>query len=281
MKTYIPLHWFVYCDQTEFVFASKDFSIKRFSASEVNLHPSLLSESNRAEIQMADWALIAPGVDQEAIAQNANLLMVTFWLMSESVSPFIKFRLGPDAQECAILHDTMQPNLIADLPLEEYRTQILEEIDEAYQELKLANGQLASSRPHNAIYFLYLATHTTHWIDRFAFLMSALEAVFGNDHSQSKIKGQKGVTETIKTRVNNFVGDTSVCSPKLLGELYDTRSRIVHGDIRANKDPEENLRTLKAMEDIVKRCFRKIAQSKVFRQFGDKLTRSTFLTSLD
>jgi hypothetical protein len=281
MKTYIPLHDFVYYDQSQFVFGGNDFVLTCFSAFDETTGSFLLSESNIAEIQMADWALVAPGLDQDAIAQNANLLIMTFWLMSENVSPVIKFRLGPNAQDCAILHDVMQPNLVADPPLEEYRTQVLKDIDEVYQELKLANGQTASSRPHNAIYFLFLATHTTHWIGRFAFLMSALEAVFGNDYSRTKSKGQKGVTETIKTRVSHFVEDAAVCSPELVGELYNTRSRIAHGDIRANEDPSENLRTLKLLEDIVKRCFRKIVQKKVFYQFGDKLTRDAFLTSLD
>jgi len=255
MKTYIPLHWFVYHEQHEFVFANNDFSISRFSASEEMLQSILLSGHDREEIQMADWALVAQDLDQDAIKQNANLLITTFWLMSENVCPFIKFRLGPNAQDCAVQHDVMQPNLVDEPPLEEYQTQALKDIDGAYQELKLANAQTSSSRPHNAIYFLYLATHTTHWIGRFAFLMNALEAVFGNDHSPAKTKGQKSVTETIKTRVSHFVGDTATCSPELMADLYNTRSRIVHGDIHANEDPAENLRTLKLMEDTVKRCF--------------------------
>jgi len=281
MKTHFPLHWFVYHDQTEFISTSKCFSISPFSATDVAPRSSILSEDNLAEIQIADWALVAPGLDQDAITQEANLLIMTFWLMSENVSPFIKFRLGPNSQDCSILSDVMQPNLVADPPLEEYGTQALKNIDEAFQELQLANSQTASSRPHNAIYFLYLATHTAHWIGRFSFLMSAMEAVFGNDHSPTKIKGQKGVTETIKTRVSHFVDDAAVCSTELVGELYNTRSRIAHGDIRANENPGENLRTLKPMEDIVKRCFLKIIQNKVFRQFGDKASRDTFLTSLD
>jgi len=148
----------------------------------------------------------------------------------------------------------------------------LERIDQGFK--ASIEMDAISYRCHNALYFMYLATHTTHWIDSFMFLMSTLETIFSKDE-------RGGATKTICTRVSSFLEPKSRCEYSDIDHLYDIRSRIVHGNIMAKKDPGENLKKLHHLQYIVIECMKKILQEKVYLKFIDKKSRDSYLGTLN
>lgn len=106
------------------------------------------------------------------------------------------------------------------------------------------------------------------------FLMNSLEALFSKDQSG-------GATKTICTRVSSFLGFKSLCEYNDIYHLYDIRSRIVHGNIVAKKEPGENLKELRHLQFVVIECMKKILQEKVYLKFIDKKTRDSYLGTLN
>jgi flavorubredoxin len=131
-----------------------------------------------------------------------------------------------------------------------------------------------SARCHNALYFIYLGFHTTHWIESFVFLMNSLEALFSKDASG-------GSTKTICTRVSSFLDFKTHCEYDDIEHLYDIRSRIVHGNIVAKKVPDKNLKELHHLQFVIIECMKKILQEKVYLKFVDKKTRDSYLGALN
>jgi hypothetical protein len=131
-----------------------------------------------------------------------------------------------------------------------------------------------SPRCHNALYFLYLAYTTIHWIESFMFQMSALEAIFSKDDPG-------GATKTICGRVSSFLGSKEGAKYEDLEDLYATRSDIAHGRIVLNEEPLENLRQLHRVQSVNLCCMKKILQDKVYLAFKDKETRDSYLAAFD
>jgi hypothetical protein len=145
-------------------------------------------------------------------------------------------------------------------------------IDTGFQNLTKMDG--ISPRCHNAIYFLFLAFHHTHWIVSFMFLMNTLEAIFSKDTPGA-------ATETICTRVSSILESKPGCNFDDIFQLYEIRSRIVHGNIVANKEPIEYLKHLHHLQDIVIECMKKLLNERIYSKFEDKETRDSYLGTLN
>ncbi len=271
MLVLMPLFQFAYVDDVDYKFTDRRFSIRSFRVAEI---PSidLFSAHDRQQMGHARWAIVADTNDLSKYENDINLLIMAFRILSDDLSPFIKYRLSPDASFCSIIHETMTNIHIGPRMRQIYRVDDLSNIDNSYSSLKAANE--TSGRLHNACYFLYRAFHNTHWVDSFLFFMSALEAVFSKDS-----KG--GATATICRRVSKFLNDPTSCSYDDVNNLYDIRSRIVHGDLRASDDPAENLRHLKKLERLTIHCFRKLIAIDGFAHFKDRILRDNYLSALD
>jgi hypothetical protein len=282
---YIPLFEFSGIDEPYFRFFDSAFSIENVGIETDLSRAMALSEIDRLQISGTEWAIIVDGdfyktcrnkplIDQ--IQNDVNLLVITFRLLGLGAWPSIRFLIPEDVEvETVVFYNTMQINRFEEVSWEVYTKPKLEKIDNAYQILVKAYSEVKYARAHNAIYFAYLATHTIHWIQAFIFWMSALEALFSKD-----CRG--GATKTIKTRVNAYICDPNVCNISDIEEVYEIRSRIVHGDICASdKLPDENLQSLWKIESIARACFSKLIETNDFRHYSKANDRNRFVERLD
>lgn len=279
MNLYMPLECFHFHDdgQSKYSFSKSPFRIERDALTKEMRDGiselGLFSKWSLDQIRSSFCFLIAEGMDAESIKQDANLLMMTFWLLGDDITPFYRFVISEDNRNDSVQHSQLEPNCVDDPPWERYSFSRLDQIDQAYSILKSTDA-IRWSRPHNAIYFLYMGLHTHHWISRFSSLMTCLESVFGKNE-------RRGMTQRIASRASNFVSDASVCTKADILELYDTRSRITHGDIKANEEPAKNLRHLKRLERVVKACFRKIIDTQAFDHYQNELSKERYLSQFD
>ena len=63
-------------------------------------------------------------------------------------------------------------------------------------------------------------------------------------------------------------------------DLYDTRSRMAHGNIQAGTS-DENLAKLKHLEDITIACFQKLIDANLFNLYTTKPERDRFVSQWD
>lgn len=128
-----------------------------------------------------------------------------------------------------------------------------------------------SYRTHNAIYFLYRAFHTTHWVDSFIFLVSFLESLFSKDD-------KRGATRIICTRVNRVINDSKIVTYDQMEKLYNVRSEMVHGKIDLTDNmPKENLEDLKSLENISIAVLEKYIKNNLYESYNTNEQREKLL----
>lgn len=226
-------------------------------------------------MEFEHWSIVAEAADLTGYEADLNLLLMTFRIESDDLSPFVMYKLMDTAEQCSRSLDIMYFTLVESRLLEVYSLDDIKRIDASYEVLRLADAKSNRVfRVHNAIHFLYLAHHSSQWLSAFLFYMSAIEALFSKDS-----KG--GATATICRRVPKFLNNQQQGTSDDMNHLYDIRSRIVHGDIEASEDPKDNLLLLQKLERIVTFTFRKLIQEKKFRHFANKQTRDQFLSNFD
>ena len=265
----MPLFQFGYLDSEPFNFSGNQLRIEEFNADEEIPKIDLFSKHDAEHMNLESWALIFDHDDITGYRSKVNLLLLSFRIFSKGKPPFIKYRLcKEDAIECSRLTSTMTYIHEFEEKRLPYSNEDLFTIDAGFKSLTKVDE--ISPRCHNALYFLYLGFHTTHWIGSFMFLMNSLEALFSKDKSG-------GATKTICTRVSSFLNSKSRCEYDDIIHLYDIRSRIVHGNIVAKKEPDENLKELHHLQFVIIECMKKILLEKVYLKFIDKKTRDSYL----
>jgi len=269
----MPLFQFGYLDSEPFNFSGNQLRIEEFNADEEIPKMDLFSKHDTEHMDLESWALIFDHYDIAGYQSKVNLLLLSFRIFSKGKPPFIKYRLcKEDTMQCSRLTSTMTYiHELEDKRLP-YSKEDLFTIDEGFK--ALTEMDEISLRCHNALYFLYLGFHTTHWIGSFMFLMNSLEALFSKDKS-------RGATKTICKRVSSFLNFKSRCEYDDIVHLYDIRSRIVHGSIVAKKEPDENLKDLHHLQFVVIECMKKILLERVYLKFIDKKTRDSYLVTLN
>jgi len=284
-KYFVPLYEFSGLENDSFEFSSCPFSIKRFNCNLDLAKAMSLSIVDRVHIQEAEWALLVNSESYASVNQSKligsvqndlNLLILVFRFLRLGPWPFIEHLIPQNlGEEPIVFYDTMQRNSHEGTKTGTYDKEKLLGIDSAYGILKKADSERKYARAHNAIYFAYLATHTIHWIQSFVFWMSALEALFSKD-------SRGGATSTIKRRVSAYIGDANIATEDNVEMIYDIRSRIVHGDIRASQNtPDKNLQTLWMIETIACACFSKLIVSGEFSHYANKTDRNLFVQKFD
>lgn len=200
----MPLFQFECQDVTTYIFSCKNLSICDFDATDEIPGTELFSEKDRQYMQRESKALVFKSDDLTKYKSKVNFLMIAFKLFSDGKSPFIKYRLCKNNEMyCSriLTPITYINEFESEQPI--YSMDALQIIDKAYTSILEMDS--ISVRCHNILYFLYLAFHTTHWIESFTFLMSTLEAIFSKDESGSAVK-------TICTRVSSFLGYKLKCT---------------------------------------------------------------------
>jgi hypothetical protein len=46
------------------------------------------------------------------------------------------------------------------------------------------------------------------------------------------------IEETLKNRIPAFLGNNQIATPDIIGELYEYRSKVIHGKIKAEEIPQ-------------------------------------------
>ena len=266
----MPLFQFKYLDHDEYTFSDTRFSIREFDASRDVPDYDIFSRLDRQYMEMEQWALVAEANDLSGYKEDGSLLLMAFRLLSNGLSPIIKYRITNDLATCSILREILSHNMTP-IRYHLYRESDFLAVDNAY--LILLAADKVSIRTSNALYFLYVAFHADRWIEAFLTLMMSLEGLFSKDsHGRA--------TATICHRVTNFVSDAAICTGDIMRDLYDTRSRMAHGNLPANKS-EENLAKLKRLENITVACFRKLIDGDLFKSYATKLERDRFVSQWD
>ena len=273
MRIVMPLFQFRYLDSEPFHFSGKEFRIDNFDSADEIPEVDIFSKYDVDHMNLESWAVVFEHDDIERYKIKNNLLLLSFRIFSKGKPPFIKYRLCKEnIKKCSRLSTPMTYIHEFEKDLLPHSISDLERINQGFK--ALIEMDAISYRCHNALYFMYLANHTTHWIDSFMFHMSTLEAIFSKDK-------RGGATKTICTRVSSFLESKSRFEYSDIDHLYDIRSRIVHGNIVAKKEPGENLKELHHLQFVVIECMKKIIQKKVYLKFIDKKTRDSYLGTLN
>lgn len=267
MKIIIPLFDFASEDNKEYNFKCRPYSIKQLDFSNEVPNIDLFSKQDIRFMKCKEWGIVIEGNIPPNYEEEINLLLIALRIATKR-SAFIKYMLCKEKIALnKILHETMTHILEDEPAIVNYS--VLNNVNEYFDQLLEMN--VISHRTHNAIYFLYRAFHTTHWVDSFIFLVSFLESLFSKDD-------KRGATRTICTRVNNFISDPNIVTYDIMEKLYDVRSEMVHGKINlTNNMPQENLKDLKSLENISIAVLEKFIENNLYESYNTKEQREKLL----
>jgi hypothetical protein len=117
-------------------------------------------------------------------------------------------------------------------------------------------------------------------MDAYILLICSIESLFSKDKPG-------GATSAITTRVSSLLNSKPQCSKKDIEDLYEIRSRIIHGNIAGTsfdediKDRKANLRNLNHLEHVATECFKEFVEKEFYKNYTDKSTRNNFLGTLN
>ena len=272
MRIVMPLFEFELKNITRFAFADCPLAIEPLVDSDIP-RIALFSEQDLGCIQRASWALTHDSPDINGYKSLANLLLISFRVLSDNYPPFIKYRLcNTNPQLCTRLGQPMRYNYTVQRLHKSFDGTDLKQIDAGFQHLRRMDA--ISARTHNALYFMNRAFHSDAWIDSFLLLMSSLEALFSNDKPEA-------ATRAITRRVSSLLGNRARCTEADVKKLYRLRSDMTHGRVVVDDNAGKNLEQLGHLEFVVSRCFRELVNVAAYVHYENNLKRDQFMGALD
>lgn len=263
---------FDFCNESseEFEFSVGKYSLREFDATNEIPEVELFSKQDVELMRMESWALVAEGKDLKQIEEEVNILFLSFRIY-KLARAFIKYLLcKQDVFCCATLNNVMQ--LV--LPNESNKTITLSDlsiIDKGFS--KLLQMITISNRTRNAIYFMYRGFCTGKMIDSFMFLMCVIESLFSDEK-------RSGMTKTICSRVSKFLGNKSRYEYNDIEELYDLRSKIVHGKVVVEDEIKDQLNTLYKLQYVLVECMKKMLDKEIYRIYSDVQNKECYFNDL-
>lgn len=269
MRVVMPLFNFQYFDEEDITFSDGRFSIRHFDNWGALTDREIFSQRDRAYISKEIKALVAEGAELRGYELDASLLLLTFRLLAKgnNITPIIKYRLSEDEDLYSRIEETETHIRRPGYLYQVYSPNDFPRIDSIY--MLLRNAERTSQRLKNALFFIYRAFNSYHWVDIFLFYMSALEALFSLDGKGPAKKPVCGRTVAI---LNDHRWDKSK-----IENLYDVRSRIAHGRVEAGRDSKENLELAANMEVLVKLCLRRLIEVDGLQYYANRDARDKFL----
>lgn len=267
MKLTIPLFQYISDDEKEFEFSSRPFSIGRIDIKHDIPKIDLFSNQDIKNIQQVEWCIIIDGKIPENYEEEINLLVMAFRIVTRC-NVFAKYILcSSEISKNRRINEVITYIIEDNCAIVNYSE--LTNIDKIFS--RILEMKETSDRTQNALYFLYRAFHTTHWVDSFIMFVCFLESLFSKD----KIGG---VTKTICTRVNNYIKDPKIVTYQSVENLYNLRSDMVHGRIiTSNRSSSYNLVELKKLEDLAIHIISKMLLSQDYNYYENKNCREIFL----
>jgi hypothetical protein len=270
MRIVMPLFDFYNDSSEEFVFEGGKYALRRFNPDNEIPDTELFSKLDVEYMKQESWAIVAENPDLEKYMQEVNILLLSFKIYTLS-RLFIKYCLcKEDETLCSILNDTMQFVLKAKSSLI-ISSDDLDVINNGFSNLLKMHP--ISNRTQNALYFLYRGFHSSKMIDSFMFLMSAIESLFSGEK-------RGGVTKTICSRVSNFLNNKTRCKYQNIEDLYDLRSKIVHGRVIVDDEIKGHLATLHELEYVITECMKKMLDKKIYLIYGNVQQKEIYFKNL-
>lgn len=270
MRIVMPL--FDFCNESsqEFKFGDGKYALRKFVADKEIPKIDLFSEQDIDYMGMESWALVAQDPDIKKYKQEINILLLAFKIY-KFARIFIKYRLCKEKPEnCRRITETMK------LVLPEESNRLI-----TFEDLKIVNGgflnllqmDAVSNRTHNAIYFMYRGFLSDKMIDSFVLLMCAIESLFSDER-------RTGATKTICSRVSSFLDNKPRCKYKDIYELYDLRSKIVHGKIAVEDDIKGKLKVLYDLQYVLIECMKKNLNKQIYNVYSDVQKKDRYFNDL-
>lgn len=273
MRIVMPLYGFSLEKIESYSFNGTGVSIGPMLESDIVKIPFFSEQDLLIISNEAEWAIFYDDPEIEGYKSKVNILLIAFKIFCPKRYPFIKHILCPDSPSlCRRLCDTITYNYSHPRAIESFNIEDLNFINTGF--LSLIEMDKVSVRTHNALYFLYRAWHNTKWMDSFILMMCSLESLFSKDKPG-------GATAAITTRVSSLLESKPECTKSDIGNLYELRSRMTHGNIEASDEPGDNLKELNHLEFVTIECFRTLIEKNLYKNYVDKTTRDTFMSTLN
>ena len=275
----MPLFLFECEEMSNYKFGNTGLSIEQFSDDDVLKNP-LFSKQDIRHMQVEPgFSIVFDQGNADGYKNLTNLLLMSFKIFCEIRYPFIKYRICKDnPMLCSRLNETITYNFSFPKTIRPYSLSEIGIVDRGFQ--SLIDMDRVSGRTHNALYFLYRAFHSIKWMDAYILMMSSIESLFSKDKPG-------GATAAITTRVSSLLSDNPRCTKKDIENLYEIRSRIIHGKItgpdfnEAKDDKEDKLANLDKLEYVTIECIKELVKSNRCKNYADKKTRDKFMGTLN
>jgi hypothetical protein len=270
MRIVMPLFDFFNESSEGFVFSGGKYALRKFDAANEIPEVELFSKRDVKLMKIVPWAVVAEAENLKNYKEEVNILLLSFRIY-KLARVFIKYRLcKEDDSYCTRLNDFLhivmpnESNGIISL-------NDLNIINKGY--LKLLQMDTISNRTHNAIYFMYRGFCADKMIDSFVLLMCAIESLFSKENPG-------GATRTICSRVSKFLDCKSRCKYNDIEELYDLRSKIVHGRVVVGDEIKGKLNTLYKLQYVLVECMKKILDKEIYLIYSDIQNKEHYFNDL-
>ena len=275
----MPLFWFECEEISNYTFGDTGLSIEQFSDDDILTNPLFSEQDIRHMQDEPGFSIVFDEGSVDGYKSLTNLLLMSFKIFCEIRYPFIKYRICKDNPSlCRRLNDPITYNFFFPRIIRPYSLSEIETINKGFQ--SLIDMDKISVRTHNALYFLYRAFHSIKWMDAYIHLMSSIESLFSKDKPG-------GATVAITTRVPSLLSNNPRCTKKDIEDLYEIRSRIIHGNItgpdldEAKDDDKDKLANLDKLEYVTIECFKELVKSTRYKHYTDKEIRDKFMGTLN
>jgi hypothetical protein len=138
MRVVMPLFGFQYSEDHAFSFSDGRLSIRKFEDTSNLANREIFSEQDRQYMAQARKALVADSNDIRGYDLDANLLLMAFRVLSDHLTPFIKYRLSDDESLCSRILDVETHILLQGYRYESYTIQDFPQVDAVYMAFRQA-----------------------------------------------------------------------------------------------------------------------------------------------
>ena len=148
----------------------------------------------------------------------------------------------------------------------------LEEIKRGY--LSFKSFYSTSPRTKHSVQFLYLGYTSNYWMQAYILFMTSLETLLSPSTENQ-------ITTKIIKRTRNLINDNKLCSKKIIDELYELRSDIIHGRILVDLSFKNHIDEMTKLQIIVLKAFKVILEKKFVSIYQNDESKESFFQQLE
>lgn len=210
------------------------------------------SPIEKPEIESANWAIsmmLRKGNKDDGYKEELNLLLLTLRIFFKANCK-IKYQMcinGGLPGSGVINRELMCDALVTEPSIIWFDNDKLILLRKYFN--KVYEFYNISYRTANAFWFIYLGYVTYYGSPAFTHLISALESLY---LVPLKKKEKYRIKETLKKRIIDFLDNDQIATSDIIDGLYEYRSKIIHGKIKAEEIPnDEDFRKIFARTQLI------------------------------